>query len=186
MALSPQTMRSQSCNCLPIVSRSAKPSLGSGPTVLMTTASVLHRPFIEAGQHVANSPSAMDLSAYHTIQALTGSIAVRRVNSQEVLFRSGDAGDSIFCVVAGEIELTWDGGGCESFLPGQVFGVGALVSLDHRRAATAAARVDSEIMEMNREEFLFAVQETPMFAVELMASLEQRLRRLQVDDGPTA
>jgi CRP-like cAMP-binding protein len=32
---------------------------------------------------------------------------------------------------------------------------------------------------MNREEFLFAVQESPMFAVELLASLEQRLRRSQ-------
>ena len=149
--------------------------------------SVLHLSFIEAWQHVDHSSLlAMDLSAYHTIQGLTGSIAVRRVNSQEVLFRSGDAGDSIFCVVAGEIELTWDSGGCESFLPGQVFGVGALVSLDHRRHATATARLDSEILEMNREEFLFAVQETPMFAVELMASLEQRLRRLQADDGPTA
>jgi CRP-like cAMP-binding protein len=35
---------------------------------------------------------------------------------------------------------------------------------------------------MNREEFLFAVQESPMFAVELLASLEQRLRRSQQGD----
>jgi len=30
---------------------------------------------------------------------------------------------------------------------------------------------------MNREEFLFALQETPMFAVQLLSSLEERLRR---------
>ena len=32
---------------------------------------------------------------------------------------------------------------------------------------------------MGREQFLFAVQETPMFAIELMASLERRLHRLE-------
>jgi CRP-like cAMP-binding protein len=40
----------------------------------------------------------------------------------------------------------------------------------------------SDVLEMNREEFLFAVQESPMFAVELLASLEQRLRRSQEID----
>ena len=50
---------------------------------------------------------------------------------------------------------------------------------DHRRHATARALEVSEVLEMNREEFLFAVQESPMFAVELLASLEQRLRRSQ-------
>jgi len=128
----------------------------------------------------------MDISALQTIQALTGSIAVRPIHAHEVLFHSGDSGDSIFCVVAGEIELTWEGGGRESFLPGQVFGVGALVTADHRRHATATAKVESEILVMNREEFLFAVQETPMFAVELLASLEGRLRRLQGEEGLTA
>lgn len=59
-----------------------------------------------------------------------------------------------------------------------MFGVGALVSWDHCRHSTARVLVDSEILEMSREEFLFAVQDTPMFAVEVMASLEQRLRNL--------
>ena len=127
----------------------------------------------------------MDISALHTIQALTGSIAVRPVHPLEVLFHAGDPGDRIYCVLSGEIELTWEGGGRESFLPGQVFGVGALVTPDHSRHATATAKLESEVLEMNREEFLFAVQETPMFAVELLASLEHRLRRLQ-GEAPAA
>jgi CRP-like cAMP-binding protein len=32
---------------------------------------------------------------------------------------------------------------------------------------------------MNREKFLFAVQEAPMFALELLASIDQRLRQLK-------
>jgi len=32
---------------------------------------------------------------------------------------------------------------------------------------------------MNREKFLFAVQEAPMFALELLGSIDQRLRDLK-------
>ncbi len=33
---------------------------------------------------------------------------------------------------------------------------------------------------MNREKFLFAVQEAPMFAIELLASVDERLRDLKL------
>ena len=127
----------------------------------------------------------MDISALHTIQALAGSIAVRRLQPQQLLYGAGTPGDSIFCILSGSIELSWEGGGRETFQPGQVFGVGALVTPDHRRHASARALEVSEVLEMNREEFLFAVQESPMFAVELLASLEQRLRSSQqIDPEP--
>jgi CRP-like cAMP-binding protein len=38
------------------------------------------------------------------------------------------------------------------------------------------------LLVMNREKFLFAVQETPMFAIELLASIDQRLRQLKITD----
>ena len=119
----------------------------------------------------------MDIAALHTIQVLSGSLAVRLLHAQELLYKAGDVGDSLFCVLAGEIQLDWSDGGRERFLPGQVFGVGALVDSGHQRHGTARALRDSEIIEMNREEFLFALQEMPMFAVQLLASLEERLRR---------
>ena len=119
----------------------------------------------------------MGVTALHTIQALSGSFAVRLAHAQELLYTAGELGDSLFCVLVGEIQLDWPDGGRELFFPGQVFGVGALVDSDHRRHATALALRDSEVIEMNREEFLFALQETPMFAVQLLSSLEERLRR---------
>ena len=124
----------------------------------------------------------MDISALHTIKALAGSIAVRRLQPLQLLYEARTPGDSIFGILSGSIELSWEGGGRETFLPGQVFGVGALVTPDHRRHATARALEVSEVLEMNREEFLFAVQESPMFAVELLASLEQRLRSSEQSD----
>jgi CRP-like cAMP-binding protein len=148
-------------------------------TVGIKVVPVLHRSFIEAVQHGRTPWFAMDISALHTIQALASGIAVRRLQPLQVLFEAGTPGDSIFCILSGSIELSWEGGGRECFEPGQVFGVGALVTTDHRRHATARALEVSEVLEMNREEFLFAVQEAPMFAVELLASLEQRLRASQ-------
>jgi CRP-like cAMP-binding protein len=152
-------------------------------TVVIPDTRVLHRSFIEAGQHDASGWLTMDISALHTIQALAGSVAVRQFQPQQILFEAGAPGDSIFCMLSGTVQLTWEGGGQECFEEGQVFGVGALVMPDHRRHATAQALTACEVLEMNREEFLFAVQETPMFAVELLASLEQRLRRSQQGDS---
>lgn len=38
---------------------------------------------------------------------------------------------------------------------------------------------DSELLEINREQFLFAIQELPMFGLEMLHSLEQRLQKLK-------
>jgi CRP-like cAMP-binding protein len=53
------------------------------------------------------------------------------------------------------------------------------VDPEHRRFGTAVALCNSELLEMNREEFLFAMQELPMFSLEMMDDLEQRLQRLK-------
>jgi CRP/FNR family cyclic AMP-dependent transcriptional regulator len=115
----------------------------------------------------------------HTMQALATSLSSRRLEPQQILFEAGEPGESIFCVLSGEVELRWGDGPGELFRPGDVLGVGALVSDAHRRHGTARALLASELIEMSREQFLFAVQETPMFALELMAGLERRLRRLE-------
>ncbi len=121
----------------------------------------------------------MNSGVLHTMQALASSLPTRKLEPQQVLFEAGAPGDSIFCVLSGAVELRWGEDPGESFGPGEVLGVGALVSDNHRRHGTARAVVASELIEMSREQFLFAVQETPMFALELMAGLERRLRRLE-------
>jgi len=121
----------------------------------------------------------MNSGLLHTMQALATSLPLRVLAPGELLFEAGEPGDSIFCVISGSVELRWGADGMEQFGPGEVVGVGALVSDNHRRHGTARALEASELIEMGREQFLFAVQETPMFAIELMASLERRLRRFE-------
>lgn len=90
----------------------------------------------------------------------------------------------MFGLLEGSVELTWNKGiGHEEIKPGDVFGAGALVMPDHRRYGDARALTTSRILVMNREKFLFAVQETPMFAIELLASIDNRLRHLK-DHSP--
>ena len=121
----------------------------------------------------------MNSGVLHTMQALAASLPSRVLQPEQVLFEAGQPGNSIFCVLSGSVELSWGDASFEIFGPGDVLGVGALVSDHHLRHGTARAVVASELIEMGREQFLFAVQETPMFALELMASLEKRLRGLE-------
>jgi CRP-like cAMP-binding protein len=53
------------------------------------------------------------------------------------------------------------------------------VDPEHRRFGTAAAMADTELLEMNRQEFMFAMQELPMFGLEMLHDLEQRLQSLK-------
>lgn len=121
----------------------------------------------------------VNLGALHTIQALASSLPIRCLEPHQLLFAEGEPGRCIFGVVSGSLELRWGAEGCERFGPGDVIGLGALLSDAHLRHGTARALEPCELLEMNREQFLFAVQETPMFAIELMAGLERRLRRLE-------
>ena len=115
----------------------------------------------------------------NTIAALAGKRDHLCVNQGDVIFQHGELGDKLYAVVSGEVQLNWGDHGVEIIGPGSSFGVGALVDPEHRRFGTAVALCNSEFLEMNREEFLFAMQELPMFSLEMMYDLEQRLQRLK-------
>jgi CRP-like cAMP-binding protein len=115
----------------------------------------------------------------NTIAALAGKRDHLCVNQGDVIFQHGELGDKLYAIVSGEVRLNWGDHGVEIIGAGSSFGVGALVDPEHRRFGTAVALCNSELLEMNREEFLFAMQELPMFSLEMMDDLEQRLQRLK-------
>jgi CRP-like cAMP-binding protein len=114
-----------------------------------------------------------------TIQSLSGSRPTRSVAAGEVIYSQGDPGDVLYGVVSGTIEVSWGGAQHETFGPGSCFGVAALVDEDHRRFGTAIARTDAELLEMDRLEFLFAMQELPLFGLEMLHDMEMRLQNLK-------
>jgi CRP/FNR family transcriptional regulator, cyclic AMP receptor protein len=114
------------------------------------------------------------------MRALASTGEVMPVEPGEIIFRSGDPGDCMFGLLEGQVQLSWNGEeGHELINAGDVFGAGALVTSEHRRYGNAKAVSPGKLLVMNREKFLFAVQESPMFAIELLGSIDQRLRQLK-------
>ena len=124
------------------------------------------------------------MHALDTMRALASKSEVLTLNSGDVLFNSGDSGLTMYGILEGSVRLSWKDSlgnqGHEDIPSGHVFGAGALVMGDHQRLGTATAIEDCRLIEMTREKFLFAVQEAPMFAIELLASIDERLRDIKM------
>ncbi|MEB3194673.1 MAG: Crp/Fnr family transcriptional regulator [Cyanobacteriota bacterium] len=120
------------------------------------------------------------MNALDTMRALASSGEVIEVPAGSTVFKAGESGDCMFGLLEGTVDLTWNGeSGHERIEAGDVFGAGALVTPEHRRFGNAVAQTDCKLLVMNKEKFLFAVQESPMFAIELLGSIDQRLRDLK-------
>jgi CRP-like cAMP-binding protein len=120
------------------------------------------------------------VNALDTMRALASKGEVQSIAAGDIIFRSGEPGDCMFGLLEGTVELSWNEDAAhETIEAGDVFGAGALVTHDHRRYGNARALTDCRVLVMNREKFLFAVQESPMFAIELLGSIDERLRDLK-------
>ncbi|MHC5724372.1 MAG: Crp/Fnr family transcriptional regulator [Nostoc sp.] len=96
----------------------------------------------------------------------------------QVIFEEGQPGDNMYGILGGEVDILVNGKVIETIETGEVFGIGVLVGVQNR-TYTAIAKVDSKLGFLDEEGFLFAVQETPMFALQVMKSYSERLSRLQ-------
>ena len=98
----------------------------------------------------------------------------------DVIFEDGQKGDVMYGVMEGVVELFVNGQVIETIKTGDVFGEGALVHEEHTRASTAIAKTECKLAYLDQERFLFVVQETPMFALYVIRSYSDRLRRLKL------
>jgi CRP-like cAMP-binding protein len=95
----------------------------------------------------------------------------------QVLFKEGQMGDFMYGLLEGEVDLRINSKAVETVKSGEVFGVGALVGVE-KRTYTAVAKTDCKVAFLDQRRFFFAVQETPMFALEVMKSYSERMSRL--------
>lgn len=128
-----------------------------------------------------------DALILRSLQSLADHGSERTFSPGEVVFSAGEAGDSFFGVLAGEVRLAWgDGSRCELLRPGQCFGEGALVQRSHTRHGTATATEPTRLLVIDRPTFLFAMETLPMFSLELLASLEGRLKAVRLQTAAAA
>ena len=95
----------------------------------------------------------------------------------EVLFREGDRGDAMFVILEGKVELRVNGTVFETLGPGGVLGEMALID-QSPRVASAVALTDVTLARVAEKRFLYMVQETPYFALQIMRLMSDRLRRM--------
>lgn len=114
------------------------------------------------------------------MQTLSNFGSILELEPGAEIFRAGETGDCMFGVLEGEVRLTWgDGSEAELFGPGRCFGQGALVQPDHRRYGTATATAPTRLVVMKREGVLFAIEQLPMFGLQLLESTERRLQQMR-------
>jgi MFS family permease len=90
-----------------------------------------------------------------TIELLARRLIPVRVEAGREVFQAGDPGDDFYVVAEGEVEVLVDGK-VKTEGPGGWFGEIALLR-DVPRTATVRARVDSELLALDRDQFLAAV-----------------------------
>ncbi len=99
----------------------------------------------------------------------------RAVPAGTVIFEAGAVGDEMFGVIDGKVELRIPEGRVLTVGPDDCFGEMGIID-GSPRSATAVAVEDSTLAVIDRKVFLFLIGETPTFALQVMASLAERLR----------
>jgi CRP-like cAMP-binding protein len=95
----------------------------------------------------------------------------------QTIFSAGEPGTAMYVILSGEIELRISDAIVETLGPGEPFGEMALV--DHSpRVATAVAKTDCKLVVIPEKRFLFMVQQTPHFSLQIMRVMADRLRRM--------
>ena len=95
-----------------------------------------------------------------------------------LIFEAGASGNVMFGIVEGEVEVRLPNGEVRRLGPDETFGEMSVVD-SSPRSATVVAVTDTKLAVIDRRTFLFLVHETPMFALQVMSSIAQRLRTEQ-------
>jgi CRP-like cAMP-binding protein len=101
----------------------------------------------------------------------------KAVDAGTTLFAEGDTGEAMFVILEGEVELSIRGHKVETLGPGEIFGEMALVD-SNPRVATAVATTACRLVPVSQKRFLFMVQQTPYFSLQIMKVMAERLRKM--------
>ena len=104
---------------------------------------------------------------------------VMTVPAGAAIFREGDRGAVMFGVISGEVDLYIDNVVLEIVGPGMVFGEMALID-DDVRSASASARTDCRLVQIDLAAFDDLIVTNPGFARQLMKIMAGRLRRMNL------
>jgi len=94
----------------------------------------------------------------------------------DVIVNRGDDGSSMYVIIEGQVDVGYDENHSVRLGEGESFGEMSII--DKRpRSATVTAVTEVTLAPINKGTFIVLVQDTPDFALEVMRSLSDRLRR---------
>jgi CRP/FNR family cyclic AMP-dependent transcriptional regulator len=92
-----------------------------------------------------------------------------------VLFEAGQPGDALYVILSGQVEIRIGDRVVETVGAGGI--VGELGLIDRApRSATATVASEATVVPIDERRFLFLVQQTPYFALNVMRVMADRLR----------
>ena len=94
----------------------------------------------------------------------------------ERIFLEDDAGDAMYVVRSGAVDVISFGNVLDRIGAGGVFGEMALID-DAPRAAAALASEPTEVVVIDKPTFLALIAEEPEFALQIMKLMAERVRR---------
>src|SRR5579859_247343 len=78
----------------------------------------------------------------------------------QTICTEGEAGDSMFVINAGEVEISINGRVINQLGPGELFGELALID-QGPRSATAVAKTACKLVTLDEKRFMFLIQHNP-------------------------
>ncbi len=103
-------------------------------------------------------------------------IPVKRFEAGERIFLEEDAGDAMYVVRSGAVDVISFGTLLEHVGAGGVFGEMALIN-DAPRSAAALASQPTEVAVIDKPTFMALIAEEPDFALGVMEVMAERVRR---------
>jgi CRP/FNR family cyclic AMP-dependent transcriptional regulator len=160
--------------------------------ILALNASISLPPFPPKRSAVSLAPPAMTPDTLRTVpifESLDDEAAAKICSLLETedcepaatLFRAGDAGDAMYLIESGKVQITMKSTAGEELIlavlgRGDFFGEMALID-DKPRSANATVVEASRLVVLSREHFLTFLNSSPNVAVEMLTALSRRLRR---------
>ncbi len=128
---------------------------------------------------LANIPFFTDLPNVE-LDRLLSELAVVNLRSSEILFREGDAGEHLYIVVSGELEMlmgpdTHDELVLNIVHEGEYIGEMSLIQPGGQRTVSARARGEVVLLSMSRTQFKDLLMRHPELAKTMVSVLSQRL-----------
>jgi CRP-like cAMP-binding protein len=106
-----------------------------------------------------------------------GGFPLQRFEADTTIFAQDDDGACMYVVRSGRVSILANGAVLDNVGPNGTFGEMALID-GSPRSATAIAREPTEVAVIDERAFLYLVERSPAFALDLLRRLARRLRRM--------